>query len=379
MKKIVSAIIICSFMLLLLSGCAEKDTVIYSLGEHTVTRSQYMYWASYYKTSFRNVFIEAGYIDPDEYNEDFWSTSSPEGGTLKDMTVQSIDDSVKKMLVCLELFDELGFGSDQAALDEIKTAVEEKINEDIAGIGSRSALNKELGAYGLNINSLKELYNIEFRRAYVIEYLYGDNGKEKVTDEERDAYYEENYHREKHVLIDLNEKYVLNDKGERVMDPTTGYYKTEKLTETEKNERKKLAEQVFEKAENGEDFDKLIEEYGEDDGMAYYTDGYFMKESDSFEENFLEAVLDMKPDEIRMVESTYGMYIIKKYPLEERGYKKEENVNFFTGLDDLVQENKENERLTSRFDKISTDGTAYASVDFSAVPIMSDVLSGLDD
>ncbi len=379
MKRIISAAITAVILVSVLSGCAAKDEIVYSLSNHTITKSQYLYWASYYKTSFRNIFIEAGYIDPDEYSEEFWNTSSPEGGTLEEMTVKSIDDSVKKMLVCLDLFDSYGFNENKAVLDEIEDAVEEKIAEDIEELGSRSALNKELGAYGLNIRSLEELYSIEFRRAYLVEYLYGDSGKEKVTDEEREAYYQENYHREKHVLIDLNEKYVLDEKGDRIMDPTTGYYKTEKLTETEKAERKELANEIFEKAKNGENFEDLIKEYGEDDGMVYYTDGYFMKESDSFEESFLEAVLEMEPDEIRLVESTYGMYIIKKYPLEERGYAKEENVNFFTGLDDLVCEEKENEKLSSQFDKIVTNSAVYSSVDFSSITIMSDALSNMEN
>ncbi len=374
MKKILSIVISLSLLCsVLMCGCAKKAEVIFTLDGYSVTNSEYMYWMSYYKTSFINVFSEAGYIDPDEYNEEFWNTSSPDGVSLKQMTSERVDDSVKKVLVCQMLFDEYGLDTEEA-LTAIDSAVDEKIAEDIASFGSRSSLNKELAQYGLNINSLSELYASEFRRTILLDYLYGDEGTEKVTDAERDEYYEANYSRVKHVLIDLNEKYVLED-GEKVMDPSTGYYKTEKLTDEEKEERKKLAQTVLEKAESGEEFEKLITEYGEDEGMEYYTDGYFIKEGDSYEENFIEAALGMKDGEVRLVESTYGLHIMKKYPLEEDGYTKEVNANFFSGLDDLVQEQKENEKLESYFSRINTDETLHSAVDFATVPLMSDKLT----
>ncbi len=374
MKKILSIVISLSLLCsVLMCGCAKKAEVIFTLDGYSVTNSEYMYWMSYYKTSFINVFSEAGYIDPDEYNEEFWNTSSPDGVSLKQMTSERVDDSVKKVLVCQMLFDEYGLDTEEA-LTAIDSAVDEKIAEDIASFGSRSSLNKELAQYGLNINSLSELYASEFRRTILLDYLYGDEGTEKVTDAERDEYYEANYSRVKHVLIDLNEKYVLED-GEKVMDPSTGYYKTEKLTDEEKEERKKLAQTVLEKAESGEEFEKLITEYGEDEGMEYYTDGYFIKEGDSYEENFIEAALGMKDGEVRLVESTYGLHIMKKYPLEEDGYTKEVNANFFSGLDSLVQEQKENEKLESYFSRITTDETLHSAVDFATVPLMSDKLT----
>ncbi len=374
MKKILSIVISLSLLCsVLMCGCAKKAEVIFTLDGYSVTNSEYMYWMSYYKTSFINVFSEAGYIDPDEYNEEFWNTSSPDGVSLKQMTSERVDDSVKKVLVCQMLFDEYGLDTEEA-LTAIDSAVDEKIAEDIASFGSRSSLNKELAQYGLNINSLSELYASEFRRTILLDYLYGDEGTEKVTDAERDEYYEANYSRVKHVLIDLNEKYVLED-GEKVMDPSTGYYKTEKLTDEEKEERKKLAQTVLEKAESGEAFEKLITEYGEDEGMEYYTDGYFIKEGDSYEENFIEAALGMKDGEVRLVESTYGLHIMKKYPLEEDGYTKEVNANFFSGLDSLVQEQKENEKLESYFSRITTDETLHSAVDFATVPLMSDKLT----
>ncbi len=380
MKKIITLIMAACLTLTSLSacGCAKKEEALFMLDGYTLNKSEYLYWMSYYKTSFVNVFTEAGYVDPDEYNEDFWNTSTPEGDSLRSMTVDRVDDSVKKLLVCLKLFDEYGLDQNSEIKKSIQTAVDEKIAENIDAVGSRSVLNKELAQYGLSINSLMDLYDVEYRRAFVLDHLYGDNGIEKITQEERDTYYKENYHRIKHILIDLNEKYVLDDKGERVMDPATGYYKTEKLTDDEKAERKKLAEQILAKAQAGEDFEKLIEEYGEDEGMTYYTDGYYVKEGDSYEENFLNAALEMNVDEVRLVESTYGMHIMKKYPLPEQGYTKEINVNFFSGLDDLVGEDKENKKLQAYFPQITVDQSVYGAVDFSTVPLMSDGLSGFE-
>ncbi len=74
------------------------------------------------------------------------------------------------------------------------------------------------------------------------------------------------------------------------------------------------AQEVLERAQSGEDFDTLIEQYNDDPGMASMPEGYMAYEGAPFVTEFLEASLaienvgDIYPE---LVESDFGYHIIK--------------------------------------------------------------------
>ncbi len=82
-----------------------------------------------------------------------------------------------------------------------------------------------------------------------------------------------------------------------------------------KTQAKKLADEVYKKAKKGSDFDKLIEEYGEDPGMTAYPEGYTFTAGEMVEE-FEEAAFTLDEGKIsEIVETSYGYHIIKRIPL----------------------------------------------------------------
>ena len=370
MKRIISSLLLSAVILSVLCGCGnKKEPYVITCGEYGITEKQYNYWLAYYKTKFLNTFLQSGTVTESDYTEDFWDTEISER-SLYELTKEQAESYISDIVICLALYDEYKLGEIEGAEEQIELSVDQFIEEDIKAAGSRSALNTHLSNYRLNINQLRDIYEIEIKRTMVEDYLYGELGTDKVTDEDRDSYYKENYVRVKHVLINTKDKYVLDDDGERIMDPSTGYYKTEKLTSEEIAAKTTLASDIFEKAKNG-DFEKLIEEYGEDEGMTYYTDGYFLTKSSPYEENFLNAAFDMKENEIKSVTSAYGIHIMKKYALEDGGYKKEINKNFFAELDgEIISQKKKN-----KFSEKSVNITAVCEADdFKAYVIMDDSL-----
>ena len=72
---------------------------------------------------------------------------------------------------------------------------------------------------------------------------------------------------------------------------------------------------MLEKAQNGEDFEKLIEEYGEDPGMENNSVGYIVRRDGDFVTEFEEAVINLKEEgEISgLVATDFGYHIIKFY------------------------------------------------------------------
>lgn len=90
------------------------------------------------------------------------------------------------------------------------------------------------------------------------------------------------------------------------------------------------AQEVLTKVKNGEDFDKLIAEYGEDPGMVGNDEGYTVKKDGQFVPEFEEAALKLKTGQTSgLVSTVYGYHIIKAYEvINEKVYtldeKKEE-------------------------------------------------------
>jgi len=121
----------------------------------------------------------------------------------------------------------------------------------------------------------------------------------------------------KHILIklsdeDFKEISKLRQDGK---EDEANALREEKLKSIEAK-----AQDVLKKAKGGENFDILIEKYGEDPGMESeeYKDGYKMLRDANMVEEFLEASFTMQKDEISgLVPSDYGYHIIKVYEANE--------------------------------------------------------------
>lgn len=103
---------------------------------------------------------------------------------------------------------------------------------------------------------------------------------------------------------------------------------TENKTEEETEKLKKKAEDILKRLKNGEDFDKLMNEFSEDPGSKSNPEGYLFGEGEMVKE-FEEASFALKnPGDLSdIVKSSYGFHIIKlvdKYdimPYEETSTK----------------------------------------------------------
>lgn len=67
-------------------------------------------------------------------------------------------------------------------------------------------------------------------------------------------YYEKNYACIQVIYVNTAFRYVTDKEGNRVTDPSTGYYQTEELTAEEKAEKEKKAEEAYGRLLAGEDF-----------------------------------------------------------------------------------------------------------------------------
>lgn len=358
-----------------LAACTQSSPAYATLGSHTITEAMYTYWLAYYKTHYYLVFKENGFVTDEDYTPEFWDTSLSGDISVGKTVEDYVSSVVRDFIIAAYLFDELELGKIYSE-KYISSSVDEFITEDISAVGSRSELNRQLGEIGINVTTLKKIYTLEAKCMLVEEYLFGEDGEHKVTDEFTERFYQENYHRVKHVLIDTRDKLVLDDDGNPIMDTYTGYYKTEPLTDAEIEEKTKLASAILNNAKAGASFEELIKTHGEDPGAVSYEDGYFLHAASLYEEAFLKASLEMEVGEIRMVKSEYGYHIIKKYPLEAGMWAKKENADLFSDLSSLTAEAVKEEFFSKYDPEISYNET---DVSLKDIPMLSEqfVSSGM--
>ncbi len=121
---------------------------------------------------------------------------------------------------------------------------------------------------------------------------------------------------------------LLDDKGNVI---TTQLTKDEAIALSDK-----VQLIIEEEAREGEYslFDKLIETYGEDEGMEKYPNGYYMTANSEYDSpEVVKALFEMNVGEVRRVESDYGIHIIMKYELQDGGYADNANKDFFRAED----------------------------------------------
>lgn len=162
------------------------------------------------------------------------------------------------------------------------------------------------------------------------EILYGENGTNYVTEDEfREIAKSEEFARVKHILITFASMAELSDEDMEGYDELTLSEKLqlkeaayaeldEETKKTVDAKAKTEIESVLEKVNAGEDFDKLIKEYGWDPGMEQMPDGYCITERTSFVEEFITASFKLKAGETSgVVESDYGYHILKREAVDD--------------------------------------------------------------
>ncbi|MBQ9985732.1 MAG: S-layer homology domain-containing protein [Oscillospiraceae bacterium] len=180
--------------------------------------------------------------------------------------------------------------------DADKKELETVKQQQFAAAGGKAEFFAMLAEQGVN----EAFYNylIESQMYYQkASGLFNDGGKYAVDTDGLSASISENCVRVKHILIQA--------------DPDDA-------------EKKALAEQLLQKISRGEDFEKLLKEYGEDPGMTSNPGGYvidsrgFTLDGGQMIQEFTDASVALKVGGVSAVVPTaYGFHIIKRYPIDK--------------------------------------------------------------
>ncbi len=383
-KRILALMLACIILTVGLVGCSSTGKRFMKLDGSEITENMFMLLMSRMKGTL------AASMGSKVNTNSFWDivVDAKTGQTYDDYYKTQVLDSAKTYLAAMALFDELDLKLPDSYIEEIDTAMDELV-EDV-GEGSKTYLNTILADYGANYEVLRETYIMEAKIAYLSDHLFGADGS-LISEENYDDYYEDTYVRFKHIFfyttmpeyekdenddviyytdseltkikyqtedsetrdvsqkLDENGKVVKDVNGhqiwvyidaegeERIAYNEKGYpnalpNESRPLTKEEAQELSDQVQMIMESLKEGEYslFDKYVEEYGEDPGMDNYPNGcYLTATSDYDSPEVRDALFEMEDGEIRRIESEYGIHIVMKYELDDKGYTKEANKDFF--------------------------------------------------
>ena len=207
---LVAAIIVGVFAII---AYMKKSPVIMKCEKQKIDTAFYEFMLSRVKGDLYN----SGY---DVDSDSFWSTKIDGMDiTYEEYYNQRVIDECKTYLTALVLFEELVAEGDIAGLpqeyyDQIDEQIQLYIDLGYIGDGSKEKLDGMLSEYGIDTDTLREIYIAEAKMQYLREYVYGGTEATKIADNVKEDYYNENYYRFKHILIgNFYYEYVRDEFG----------------------------------------------------------------------------------------------------------------------------------------------------------------------
>ncbi|MDD6094789.1 MAG: hypothetical protein PUC29_03490 [Clostridia bacterium] len=349
-KKAAAAVLAALSVFLFTSCGNDTSPVVMELDGVRVTSAMYHYWASSAKGQYIYSYEDVSNTD------ECWSGELKDGMTVAQYFDAVTLESVKSNLVAMKLFEDYGLKITQAEKKSVETYVSDLITE--YADGSEKMMNTVLSEYGINTDILKSIYLDETKSTKVYDYLYGEGGKEALSDGDYEKYYSENYVRFQLIYINNAYQYVTDENGNNVTDDN-GIYKTEPLDSAVKAEKDKKVAEVEKKLAEGEDFYTLYDEYSE---LKNYENGYYYAVNEAYgDEVFYKLTAAAQKAEIGesvKVETESGTCFILKLELVGGAWNDNANSDFFDGFTDTVKEAAYREKLRGYFDKITVDEEA---------------------
>ena len=369
-KRINAVLVLCAVLLSvgLFSACASNEgntamTLTYGSNTTTFSSNIYSYYMSYTKTMFlMQLYVGQGTTDPAQMQDipEFWAFSIADNVTYADLAKRQAEETLKQFIAIVAYCKENNLTLAKDKTNDLDLAMKTLINENYSK--SKEAFNATLARFGVNDTIFKEIKRCELMAGLVYDDLFNtETGKKKITEEQALAHYQQTCVRVKHILI----RYAP---GTKDVDGNEIAY-----TEEEMAAQMAKIDELYEKIESGTDFDSLLDQ-SEDPGTQAYPDGYTISQTTQFMPEFVDAAFDMKIDEVRKVETSYGMHIMKRYEL----VAPIDAMDIDTGgtwagvISDEVRRTVISEVLEPYIEKIELDKNETALFDIAKVDTMFD-------
>ncbi|MBP5236591.1 MAG: peptidylprolyl isomerase [Clostridia bacterium] len=358
MIKKILCVLCAAALLLSFSGCGTGSAAI-KYKNTVLTANEYQFYLSRYKAQILSTYNSG------QDNRSFWTKTMDEEGTttIADFFSEIVKDNIKINAICLALFDEYGL----SLSNDVYASIESEVKQLIDEYGSRAEFNLAAAQFGVNAQILKGIYEKDAKIKAAYAYLYGDNGIDKVTDDERESYYNDNFLHIKTIFINTAYNILTDEDGNYIFDDS-GYAKTEAKTEEEIKNAKDRADSLEEMLKSGSDFEDLILTYSEDPAAADYPDGFYFTKQTNYYGNVIEISEGLEEGQWGRAESEYGVHFVLRLPLEEKAYEEEKYYEFFDSFEDMIINNKFDEMIDERMKDVWIDEEVISGISLLDVP-----------
>lgn len=229
----------------------------------------------------------------------FYADSTEEN--VEELKADEIDNFYRLNAAVVNMADEMDINlSDeefQSSITDNYNAMKESYGDDFETVVETYTYQTP---YFYFLNQYYNLLYSKLYEQYSTEEEFAANLKAETLKDMLES--ETPYVRAKHILVCF---------------PEEGEGEDGAITDAQKEETLKKANDVLALVESGEDFDALIAEYGEDPGAQTYPGGYYFT-TGMMVAPFEEAAFALEEGQTSgLVETNYGYHIIKRLPLDD--------------------------------------------------------------
>lgn len=378
-KRLIS-IVLAVFMLatavLTLASCGEKVAMSLEIDgkTYTVTTKELDFLFPFVKT---NLFYSYGFTT-DFNTASIWSgeTEREDGTktTAGELQTENILKMAKNLLVTKYLYDKYGSPAiDSEKLTEYQTLVKTKL--DYYGYGKEGYYKRY---FGYTTEQELDYYTRGLEGDAIVEYLFGENGIMKISDEEKEKYYADNYYAYQFIMLDMNKDVTRDEDGNRVQktekdkdgkETTLDEYEYTNLTDDQKEAKKNTVKEIEKALKEGADFAELIEKYSDSFESVEHAKAYIIsKDGTLINTTVQEKVKDFKVGDYTEEGISYSndnyTYFVKKVELPVKAYEEEEYEEFFTSFDDDMKDGKYSDMCDEYVDKIVVNDSVVSKYSF---------------
>lgn len=276
MKKWISLALMLCLLLCTVAGCAGNAIFSYNGESLDADLLRYQVFNTKLGLETQTQILDEASADA------YWAADNTadliEGKTPFEYASTALVNEVKEELMIVRMAEDRNVSASEEDIATMNSMLKTQM------FGSEEGYQQTAEIFGFTEENLDWIAKVNASYANIIADLYP---REKLA-----AYAEENgWVRVKHVLINFSE------------------------TVTEEDALKK-AQEVCDRAANGEDFDAMVTELSEDPGSTTYADGYLVAVDSGMVKSFETAALALKEGEVSTpVKSDYGYHVIKRYPI----------------------------------------------------------------
>lgn len=281
----ITALFLCAAMLLIsFVSCSdssafprtkEESAVVMTVGSFEVPFDVYRYFLLNYRAQYENgMEIKSG---------------SPEADALVEYINKYTEKSLQNCYGTLSFADDFNMSIDDSA---VKDALDINVANYIEDFGGEDEYVAALAEGYLNDSVFRFVMGVQILQENIYYYMIENGQIQSDDDYVNERIRSDDFIRVKQILIQ-------NDEGD------------------DKEQNLATAKEALARARDGEDFDELIVEYGEDMSMFMNTDGYYFTHNEMLEE-FEDAAFALDSGEISdIVETSVGYSIILRLDKEE--------------------------------------------------------------